>query len=381
MNIKILLLAGLVFAVTAPVNVAAADTIPSAPPAWRQASGKRVWNFPRDHGAHPDYRTEWWYFTGNLRTSQNHRYGYQLTFFRQGIQPSPRNRESAWTVRDVYPAHFAVTDIGQRQFRFAEQISRAGPGLAGSETGRMKVWCLQWSARMEQEKIFLQAGHEGMQLNLALTARKPLVLHGQHGLSSKGPLAGNATYYYSFTDLATQGTIATQQSAVKGSATTVPVTGTSWFDHEFGSNQLSRNHVGWDWFSIHLTDGRDLMLYLLRKRDGSIEGASSGTLVEKSGRSRHLELADIGVEILDRWQSLKSSDPYPARWRLTVPTAGIDLTMGTSIADQELKTSGSTGIIYYEGSIDGQGKSAGQPVSATGYVELTGYAGSLGGII
>ena len=364
-------MAGLIIGALASITAIAANNATPPPPVWRQAIGPRTWSFPRDHGAHPGYRTEWWYFTGNLQSEQGHRYGYQLTFFRQGVLPYPANRESSWAIRDLYPAHLAITDAGQKQFRFAEQISRAGPGLAGAKTGGMKVWCLQWSARMEKENILLQASPAGMKLNLVLRARKPLVLHGANGLSSKGPGVGNATYYYSFTDLATRGTIATGEPG-----TLVPVTGTSWFDHEFGSNQLARDQVGWDWFSIHLADGRDLMIYLLRKLDGTLAAASSGTLVEKSGRARHLPLADIKVDVLGRWRSPKSGASYPGRWRIAVPTAGIELTMATTVSDQELRTGESTGIIYYEGAIEGQGKSAGQQ----GYVEMTGYAGSLGGV-
>ena len=370
-QIKILIVAGLMGVPLAPVNTLAASGASAPAPVWRQAKGPRTWSFPADHGAHPGYRTEWWYFTGNLQSEQGRRYGYQLTFFRQGVLPSPANRESSWAIRDLYPAHLAITDVGQKQFRFAEQISRAGPGLAGAETGRMNVWCLQWSARMEKENILLQASVEGMKLNLALQARKPLVLHGVNGLSRKGPSVGNATYYYSFTDLATRGTLAPGEPG-----TMVAVSGTSWFDHEFGSNQLARDQVGWDWFSIHLADGRDLMIYLLRRQDGALAAASSGTLVEKSGRARHLPLAAIKVDVLGRWRSPKTGASYPARWRIAVPTAGIELTMATAVADQELRTVESTGIIYYEGAIEGQGKSAGQQ----GYVEMTGYAGSLGGV-
>ncbi len=349
---------------------------PLTPPAWRQAVAPRTWSFPRDHGAHPAYRTEWWYFTGNLRTAPGHRYGYQLTFFRQGLALSPKNPATSWSIRDVYPAHFAISDIGRNSFWFAEQVSRAGPGLAGSRTGGMDVWCLPWSARMAEGKILLGARKDGAELNLELTGRKPPALHGQKGLSKKGPGAGAASYYYSLTDLATRGTLRTREA---GAA--VPVTGTSWFDHEFGSHQLSREQSGWDWFALHLADGRDLMLYFLRKRDGALEGASSGTLVEKSGQYRHLRLSEVTCTVLATWRSPRSGARYPNRWRIVVPSAGIDLTVATLIAAQELDTTRSTGVIYYEGAIDGQGRSAGRPVGCEGYVEMTGYAGSLGGVI
>ena len=344
--------------------------------AWQKATGPRAWSFPHDHGAHPDYRTEWWYFTGNLRADQGRNYGYQLTFFRRGIAPSPKNPATSWSLRDIYPAHFALSDIGRADFRFTEQVSRTGPGLAGALTGEMKVWSLRWSARMAAGKIFLNARMEDAALNLELAARKPPVLHGVNGLSKKGPQEGNASYYYSLTDLATTGILRSAQSGAD-----VPVTGTSWFDHEFGSNQLARDQVGWDWFGVHLTDGRDIMLYFLRKKDGSLEAASAGTLVEKTGQSRQLRLADIQLEVLATWKSPKSGARYPSRWRVRVPAAGLDLTMAVLIADQELDTSGSTGVVYYEGALGGRGKSAGRAVNCEGYVEMTGYAGSLGGLI
>jgi predicted secreted hydrolase len=342
---------------------------------WKQAVGRHTWSFPRDHGAHPKFRTEWWYFTGNLRDGEGNRFGYQLTFFRQGIRMSPPPPANTWSLRDLYPAHFTVTDVRNGKFHVAEQITRSGPGLAGAASDGMNVWNLGWSARMTGETIAIRARHEGMALDIELRPRKPLVLHGNGGLSSKGPGTGQASYYYSFTDLAARGTIRTPDSP-----RSVPVEGVGWFDHEFGSNILSRDQAGWDWFSIHLADGRDVMLFFLRRKDGTVERESSGALVEPDGKTRHLQREDIQLDVLGTWKSPASAGVYPSLWRLRIPSAGIDLKFEPLVAAQELNTSGSTGVTYWEGAVDGKGSSAGKQVSCEGYVEMTGYAGGMGGL-
>jgi predicted secreted hydrolase len=341
---------------------------------WARVTAPRKWSFPRDFGAHPEYRTEWWYFTGNLRDRAGNRYGYQLTFFRQGIRfqlPTPPN---AWDIRDLYLAHFAITDVSGRKFQAVDRLSRAGPGLAGASREGMNVWLLNWSARMKGSSIRLEAREAEKELGLELTPRKPPVIHGQDGFSRKGPGQGQASYYFSFTGLETRGSL-----KLPGSAAPIEVRGVSWFDQEFGSSQLTPEQKGWDWFGLHLSDGRDLMIYLLRLKDGSAEPASSGTLVAADGSSRHLKLSDFSVTVLDRWKSPRSRGEYPSRWRIQVPPAGIDLAIAPLLADQELHTEGSTGIIYWEGAIAGRGFSGGRTVTCEGYAELTGYAGSLGG--
>lgn len=342
---------------------------------WALVTNPRDWRFPQDFGAHPEFRTEWWYFTGNLADPSGSRYGYQLTFFRHGLRqelPSPAN---SWDIRDLYLAHFAITDVAQNKFWARDRVSRAGPGLAGASLGGMDVWLLHWSARMKGSRIHLEARDSGRELNLQLAPRKPPVVHGQNGFSQKGPLPGQASYYVSLTDLKTQGTLKPGSSG-----TPVEVQGTSWFDQEFGSNQLTPEQKGWDWFSLHLSDGRDLMIYFLRLKDGSVEPASSGTLVAPDGTSRHLKLSDLRVSVLDRWKSPRSKGEYPSRWRIHVPSEGIDLALAPWVADQELNTEGSTGITYWEGAVAGKGISGGREVSCEGYVELTGYAGTLGGL-
>jgi predicted secreted hydrolase len=342
---------------------------------WRQAAEPWNWIFPRDHGSHPDFRTEWWYFTGNLTDPSGNRFGYQLTFFRQGVVFRARNPENPWSIRDVYPAHFTLTDVSGGQFWYAERLSRKGPGLAGAGEDGMDVWSLNWSATMKNKTINIEARHQAMALSLALTPRKPIVFHGQNGLSKKGHNEGQASYYYSYTDLATDGFIKTPLSQSR-----IPVKGTSWFDHEFGSNQLASNQVGWDWFSLHLSDGQDLMIYFLRRSDGSVEPTSSGTLVNPQGKATHLKLSDLSIEVLDHWKSPKSGGKYPSRWTIRTPSAGIEISLAPLVAPQELVTGGSTGVIYWEGAVQGKGRSGGKEVTCEGYVEMTGYAGTLGGL-
>jgi predicted secreted hydrolase len=339
---------------------------------WKQAVGPWQWSFPRDYGAHPAFRTEWWYFTGNLRDAEGKRFGYQLTFFRQGIVPEAKNPSNPWAIRDLYLAHFTLTDVSAGQFWCAEQVSRKGPGLAGASEKEMDVRLLNWTAKMEGDRIRISARDSQMELSLELSPRKPLVLHGLNGLSRKGPRDGQASYYSSFTDLSTHGSIRTPLSP-----SYIDVQGTSWFDHEFGSNQLASNQVGWDWFSLHLSDGQDLMIYFLRRTDGTVEPTSSGTLVDAAGQLTHLRLPDIRVEVLDHWKSPKSGGMYPSHWRIRIPGSGINLLVHPLVAAQELITEGSTGVIYWEGAVAGQGESSGKDVNCEGYIEMTGYAGTL----
>ncbi|MGB9627962.1 MAG: lipocalin-like domain-containing protein, partial [Thermodesulfobacteriota bacterium] len=328
-----------------------------------------------DHGAHLDFRTEWWYFTGNLRDVSGEKFGYQLTFFRQGVFPKAKDPNQPWAVRDLYLAHFTLTDVSRNQFWFSERISRRGPGLAGASEKDMDIWLLNWRARREGNQIKIEARHQEMEVSLHLVPKKPLVFHGKNGLSQKGPREGQASYYFSYANLATEGFIKTPLSQ-----STIPVKGTSWFDHEFGSNQLTPDQVGWDWFSLHLSDGQDLMIYFLRRKDGSVEPSSSGTLVTRSGDGIHLKLSDISVEVLNYWKSQKSGGRYPSRWKIKIPQFKIEIELDSLIPSQELLTTGSTGVIYWEGAVEGKGISRGKPVTCEGYVELTGYAGGLGGL-
>ena len=347
----------------------------TGPEEWRQVTAPREWKFPKDHGAHPAYRTEWWYFTGNLTDEQGNAFGYQLTFFRQGIRLHAADPADPWSLRDLYLAHFTVTDMAKKRFIFDEAVSRTGPGLALGQENGLGVRLLGWSAKMKGGIVLLQARGSTMWLTLELAPQKPPVIHGENGLSRKGSIAGQASYYATCTDLKTTGLL-----KIESAPAPIRVKGVSWFDHEFGSNQLAAELVGWDWFGLHLSDGKDLMLYFLRRGNGAIEPASSGTMVDRWGRSRHLPLPVIRRDVLDYWKSPHSGASYPSRWRIRIPDEGLDLLVSPLLSDQELVTPASTGVIYWEGAVEGRGTSGGHKVTCLGYVELTGYARGLGGL-
>ncbi|MGQ9920886.1 MAG: lipocalin-like domain-containing protein [Desulfobacca sp.] len=328
--------------------------------------------FPRDHAAHPDFKTEWWYYTGHLTGEQGEPFSFQLTFFRVGVRrPDPKAR-SAWSLHTLYFAHLALTDIQGRRFVYHEKVGRGALGMSGAAVDRYQVWIDHWQAELQGEMHQLRAATVDLSLELHLTPTKPPVSHGHDGVSQKAAGEGFASHYYSLTRLATQGTL-----HYRGH--TYQVRGQSWMDHEFSSSQLAPYQTGWDWFSLQLDDGHDLMLYVLRHQDGSPDPFSSGTLVDPQGQGRHLQLADFAIQSLATWQSPKSGAVYPAAWKISLPGHGYELEIRPTLPDQELITSQSTQITYWEGSVRISGTKNGRPVAGQGYVELTGYAGALGG--
>jgi predicted secreted hydrolase len=327
-------------------------------------------SFPKDDGAHEDSRVEWWYVTGQLDTASGRRLGYQLTFFRIGVTDDASPRTSSFAARDLHLAHFARTAVtGDRAgtFRFAERLHRDGPGAAYARTGRLSVANEDWRLEELGGKLVLFAKDGGDELSLVLTPEKPPVLHGPNGISRKGPEPDAVSRYVSRTRLASAGWW------TSGGASE-PVTGLSWFDHEWGSGSIGKETQGWDWFALHLLDGRDLMLYRLRGAAGNGTPFSSGTLVEKDGTSVPLGAADFAIEETARWKSPSSGATYPARWTLRVPKAGLVVDVVPAVADQELVTEKSTRVTYWEGACDVK-TPAGAPAGRA-YVEMTGYAGT-----
>jgi predicted secreted hydrolase len=343
----------------------------SPPTPFQFATAGYRYNFPRDHGSHPTYRTEWWYYTGHLHSKIGRAFGFELTFFRRGVPPDEiKTLPSKWSVKDLYLAHFAVTDISGKRFHFSEKFSREGLGKAGADESRLRVWIDDWRAEASAEPSAshtLAAHDETHALALTLQPAKPLVTHGAAGISRKGKDVGQASHYYSFTRLATNGKL-----TIDGES--FDVTGTSWMDHEFGSAELGADQVGWDWFSIQLEDDTELMLYRMRRKDGSSDLASSGTAVSPDGRTRHLEVTDFQIESTGTWTSPESKATYPSRWRLRFPSLDLVLDVTPLLADQELRTSRSTKVSYWEGAVAVTGTKQGRPVKGQGYVELTGYA-------
>lgn len=349
--------------------IAVTEALAGDDPGYARAVTPRPFSFPDDHGPHPDFRTEWWYYTGNLETSAGRHFGFQLTFFRSALAPPPEGRvdrrASAWATRQLFVAHFAVTDTASSRFHVASRLTREALGLAGAQARPLRVWVEDWSVEGEAPHglpMRLRAAEGDVAIDLVVAAEKPAVLQGDRGLSRKGPEAGNASFYYSFTRMAARGTV-----RVDGHP--FPVAGHAWMDREWSTSALGAALAGWDWFALQLDDGRELMFYVLRRRDGSADAFSAGVLVAADGGARPLGVADVALQTLAHWTSPRSRVRYPARWRLAVPSADLRLEITPRLPDQELIV----GTRYWEGAVGVEGAAAGKPVSGQGYVELVGY--------
>jgi predicted secreted hydrolase len=332
----------------------------------------RKFSFPSDHTSHPEFKTEWWYYTGHLETESGKRYGYQATFFRFGLRDRQKEEKQEHPIlfSDLYMAHFALSDIAEKKFIFRERINRGYGDKAGASTERYRVWNEDWKVEGDEKTHSIQVNDRGTRLRLILNSLKPPVLHGQNGLSQKGEGEGRASYYYSLTRMQTEGEITIGDKSEK-------VRGLTWMDHEFGSNQLREDQVGWDWFSIQLDNQTELMLYLIRHKDGSPDPYSSGTVVSANGTTRHLSLKDFRIEVLERWKSPNSGATYPMKWKVTIPADEVELEIVPAFPHQELVTNRSTRVTYWEGAARVNGRVRKKPISGRGYVEMTGYAGKL----
>lgn len=325
----------------------------------------RPLRFPQDHGPHPDYRNEWWYFTGNLEDGRGRRFGFELTLFRIALTPHAPARASAWAAHQVYMGHFAVTDVANRRIRYYERFARGAAGLAGAQAAPLRVWLEDWSvtASADGPEIWqLRAGEGEAQIDLQLTPLKPVVLHGEQGLSRKSAAPGNASYYYSIPRLQARGSLRLGGEIFN-------VSGAAWLDREWSSSALAPEQAGWDWFGLQLDDGSELMFYRLRRKDGAIDPHSQGTWIDPHGRAWPLRNQDVGIAVLSEWESPRGGR-YPARWRIRVKPLGLELEVAPLVADQELAVS----VRYWEGAVAVSGQRAGKPVRGQGYAELTGYA-------
>ncbi|WP_054493895.1 lipocalin-like domain-containing protein [Ardenticatena maritima] len=340
---------------------------------FERAFAPRPFTFPRDHGAHPTFQTEWWYYTGNLFAENGDRFGFQLTFFRRALSPEPPATGSAWHTNQIYFAHFALTDRERERFQAEERWARGAVGLAGADAPPYRVWLDDWRVEAiaeDADQVRLFATHaDGTTLDLVAEAQKPLVLHGEAGWSPKDDAPGNASYYYSFTRMQAEGRI------VRPDASAVAVRGTAWMDHEFSTSALGEDQVGWDWFSIQLDDGWELMYFQLRRADGTVDTVSGGTLIAPDGTTTMLARDDVQLEVEATWESPRTGALYPAAWRLRVPAQALDVRITPVLNDQELDVS----VQYWEGAVDVRGTHGGTPVQGVGYVELTGYAQSMRG--
>ncbi len=344
-----------------------------SPPAegFARADSPRIFSFPEDFGPHSNFQTEWWYYTGNLETEDGRHFGYQLTFFRRALLPEDQlpQRQSQWAGQHIYMAHFALTDTQAGQHYASERFSRGEPGLAGAQSQPFEVWLEDWRIEQTDSRQFtLFAQAENAKIQLTLEDHKAPILHGDAGLSQKGPEAGNASYYFSQTRLSSQGSI-----SVDGES--YAVKGLSWMDHEFSTSALSTGQIGWDWFSIQLDDGRELMLFQLRRSDGLPDPYSSATLIEVDGSTQHFTAEDFTLTELDHWQSPRSEARYPIGWRIEIAALDLHLETHALLPDQELELS----FTYWEGAAEIRGNQGSQMLSGMGYIEMTGYALSMEG--
>jgi predicted secreted hydrolase len=354
-----------------------------------QALESRPFVFPRDHGPHPQYRQEWWYVTGNLDAASGERFGFELTFFRFALAPlaaagpaatagadmpgapgATPGETSAWRTREMYMAHFAITDVARRRFRFAQKLSRAALGLAGAQGPPLRVWIDDWSlAGIEPAPTpaalapwTLHAAQDGYEIELTLEPLTAPVPNGAAGLSRKSAEPSAANYYYSVPRLKVRGRLLRDDRPLE-------VHGLAWLDREWGSGGLAAEQAGWDWFALQLSDGGALMFYALRDRDGRRDPWSAGTWIAPTGEARPLANADVAIAVTDSWRNAQGVR-YPAAWRIEVPALALSLAVRPVLPDQELKTTPH----YWEGAVDAGGERSGESVSGRGYVELVGYA-------
>lgn len=340
------------------------------PPGFRVADGPWAWDFPRDHAAHPGFGTEWWYFTGSLLDSNDHRFGFELTFFRVGLRPDPVRPEpgfepSPWRAHDIVLAHFAVTEVDWDRFHMRERSQRAAAGIAGADSTRLHVWIGNWSVERRDDGVFhLRAREAGLGIDLELVPQRPPVLHGENGLSHKTAARDQASYYYSLTRMQTRGTL-----TIDGDPRAV--SGMTWMDQEFFTGDSPRDGFSWDWFSARFADGRDLMFGRVR-RGGTVD-TIIGTVVEADGTVRPLDSSGAVLTPGRTWESPWTAAVYPVAWTIEFPAEDARLTVEALVDGQEVHAEDTFGFSYWEGLSRYEGVWAGRPTLGEGYVELTGY--------
>lgn len=339
-----------------------------------QVTGPCRLSFPADHGPHTDYRTEWWYYTGNVTDGDNRRFGFQLTFFRSGLQAPDKRRQwpdptSAWRTDQIYLAHAAISDISGGRHMQAERMARPVLSLAGADQvgDTVTIHVHDWQVVIAPGAHRLQASTDAFALTLELTPDKPPVMHGDRGYSRKGQSPERASCYYSFSRLQATGSLTVDGARHE-------VQGSAWMDHEFSTAPLQPGITGWDWFSLQLSDRTEIMIFLLRQPDGTFNPASSGTAILPSGQTRHLPHGDVRIEPLSFWTSPHSGARYPVKWKVAIAPLKLMLTVTSNLDDQEMRTPRSTDVVYWEGSVQAEGTHNEKAIDGVGYVELTGYA-------
>ncbi|HJU22264.1 MAG TPA: lipocalin-like domain-containing protein [Casimicrobiaceae bacterium] len=338
----------LLWAIRAQADVAYPDVI----------AGTKL-EFPRDEGAHPDFRNEWWYVTGWLRNAQQRELGFQVTFFRNrpGVAEASPSRFAA---KQLLFAHAAIADPARQRLVFDERAARVGFGLAEAAVGQTNVHIGDWSVEQHDDRCVAKVRAREFTFDLAMQARQPILLQGDHGVSRKGPDPADASYYYSRPQLAVSGTVALgdRSSGVNGMA---------WLDHEWSSRYLPQGAIGWDWTGINFDDGGALMAFRIRDASSNALWAG-GAFRDSDGATRSFAPADIEFSPLRTWRSPRTGIDYPIAFR--VRAGDLVVALEPLFADQELDARAGVGTIYWEGAVrasrDGR-------VVGRGYLELTGY--------
>lgn len=324
--------------------------------------------FPEDHGAHPDFRQEWWYFTGNLLGDDQREYGFQLTFFRFAHASSENLPPTGWNNDQTWMAHFAFSDFQQDVFYAEEDFARGAIDLAGATSDPFAVWINGWSVSQGPASCQnclsarLEAQMEGVSIDLVVRSTRGPVLQGDRGFSVKNQKGDVASYYYSYPDLETSGT-------VQVGGRSLAVKGQTWMDREWSSAVLAKGQSGWDWFALHLEDGRKLMLFQVRDEiNGHFRHA---VLIDRKGNKAQIDTSDLELIPTDYWNSPQTGYRYPLEWIIKNKSDNnrLNIKIQPKIENQELDLS----FQYYEGAVEVEGEIGGKEVAGNGYMELTGY--------
>jgi len=331
------------------------------------------WEFPKDHGAHHGFNTEWWYFTGHLTSEKKENYGFELTFFR--VAPSTKKqKDNEWVPNEIYLAHFALTDDEAQKFDFFDRLNRDSFEMAGAKSNTLHVWNGDWRVILSGKMIEIFAETSSIQLQLLLNGSSPIILQGKNGYSQKNHEGSQSSYYYSIPRLAGSGNLKIKNKAKKITYASV------WFDHEFFNSKMDfrdvsplqqsvgKGYIGWDWFACQLDNGDNIMIAQVRPRDKTKNHYFFGTWSDQLGRKIQLDQSMIDLVVIDTWTSKKSKITYPSKWNIKIIELGIDVKITPSVPNQELNLHHLNRLNYWEGRSSINGSHSG-----FAYVELVGY--------